>query len=252
MTRLVICGTGNVARHLFDAFQASEEIKVVQIAGRNENTLAYFGSHVNTTDNFRHLEEADIYLLAVSDDAIEAISRELKQGFLVHCSGSTSILRLPATVRRGVFYPLQTFSKELQVNFNNIPICLEAENENDYRLLQKLAGAISKKVCRVSSEQRLVLHLAAVFVNNFTNHLFHIGHMICEQKDLSFDLLLPLIEETVRKLKHMPPMDAQTGPARRQDMHTQQLQLEQLKDRTYQAIYKTISESIQATYAEKL
>lgn len=252
MTSLVICGTGNVARHLFDAFRTSAKVEVVQVAGRNEEALAYFRTYTDTSTDFGRLIKADVYLLAVSDSAIANVALQLKEGLIVHCSGSTSIDRLPAAGRRGVFYPLQTFSKDLKVNFENIPLCLEAENEVDYQVLEDLAHCISGKAYRVSSGQRLGLHLAAVFVNNFTNHLFHVGHTICEQKGLSFDMLLPLIDETIHKLKYMPPFEAQTGPARRNDIHTQQVQLEQLENKVYQDIYKTISESIQTTYAEKL
>ncbi|MGI9548247.1 MAG: Rossmann-like and DUF2520 domain-containing protein [Flavobacteriaceae bacterium] len=252
MIRLVLCGTGNVARHLFDAFQTTAKVNVVQVAGRNQDALVYFGSHTDITGNFSRLKKADIYLLAVSDSAIESVARNIKDGLVVHCSGSTSIDRLPTTASRGVFYPLQTFSKEMQVNLENIPLCLEAENEADYQILEVLARTISGRAYRVNSEKRLGLHLAAVFVNNFTNHLFQVGQTICEQKGLSFDMLLPLIDETIRKINLISPFEAQTGPARRNDVHIQQLQLEELENKAYQAIYKTISESIQATYAEKL
>ena len=252
MTRLVICGTGNVARHFFDAFHSSEEVNVVQVAGRNRQALAYFDKHTDTTEDFSGLRKADVYLLAVSDSAIATVARQLKDGLVVHCAGSTSIDRLPEGGRRGVFYPLQTFSKELKVNFNNVPLCLEAENEADYRVLEDLAHSISGKTFRVRSEQRLDLHLAAVFVNNFSNHLFHVGQALCEQKGLPFEILLPLIEETIRKIRYMSPFEAQTGPARRNDIYTQQLQLEQIENKAYQAIYKSITHSIQKTYAEEL
>ncbi len=252
MTRLVICGTGNVARQLFDAFQTSADVKVVQVAGRNREALAYFDKYTDTSDHFNNLRKADVYLLAVSDSAIATVAHHLKEGLVAHCSGSTSIDHLPESGRRGVFYPLQTFSQELKVDFENIPICLEAENEVDYKVLEDLALCISGKTYRVSSEQRLGLHLAAVFVNNFTNHLFHVGQTICEQKGLSFEILLPLIEETLRKINHMTPLEAQTGPARRNDIHTEQIQLEQIENKSYQAIYKTISNSIQETYAKEL
>ena len=118
--------------------------------------------------------------------------------------------------------------------------------------MEKLASSISNNVSRVNSHQRLQLHMAAVFVNNFSNHLFYIGQELCEEKGMSFEILHPLIRETVRKIVNLDPYEAQTGPARRGDTSTMQKQLENLKSKTHRDIYKLISESIHSTYAEKL
>ena len=252
--KVIIIGTGNVAKHLFNAMHQSKGVEVVQVAGRNEKSLSYYSDYTNTKTGFENLNDADIYVMALSDDAIENTASVIASTnrFLVHTSGSTALCKLPEIGRRGVFYPLQTFSKEREVNFNEIPVCLEAENEDDYLLLENLAKKLTNNQYRINSQQRLQLHMAAVFVNNFTNHLFQIGHELCMDNDMSFELLKPLINETVRKIDTMNPYEAQTGPARRGDLLTMQTQLDSLKNHIHQDIYKLISESIQSTYAEKL
>ncbi len=254
MTEIVLIGTGNVARHLFEAFTASGKVAIVQVAGRNEKALEYFKDRAHTTTDFSALKEVAIYVLAVSDDAIGPLAHKLnlKTGLLAHTSGTTPLNALPDTAGRGVFYPLQTFSSVLEVNFKEVPIGIEAENESDIGLLEELASTISNYVQPISSENRRHLHTAAVFVNNFSNHLFHIGQQLCEEKGLSFELLKPLIRETIRKIDHMSPFEAQTGPARRGDSQTLQSQMGNLKNESYQSIYQTISKSIQQTYAEQL
>lgn len=254
MTTVAIIGTGNVARHLLEVFGANDQIKVVQVAGRNTGSLSYFKERVNTIKNLENLQEADVYVLAVSDDAIGQIAEQItnKKALLVHTSGSTPLSILPPDCRRGVFYPLQTFSRELDVDFKTIPICIEAETENDYQILEGIALAINSKFYRVSTGQRLQLHTAAVFVNNFTNHLYHVGYTLCEKEGLSKEILKPLIKETLRKIDHMTPYDAQTGPARRGDSITMQKQINLLDQPYHKGIYDLISKSIQATYAEKL
>ena len=254
MLDVVICGTGNLAVHLFKALKNGPEVKVVQVVGRNTRALEYFVGQAETVTDLDKLARADIYILAISDNAIEEYAGRLEAagGLLVHTSGSMPISSLPENGRRGVFYPLQTFSKELEVDFRKIPICLEAEEEEDYGLLNILASAISDKVVRIDSQQRAVLHTAAVFVNNFTNHLYHIGHSLCDEKGVDFELLHELIRETASKVEHLSPLDAQTGPARRGDTITMEKQLNMLETETFSDVYKTISKSIEKTYGEKL
>ncbi len=250
MIRIVILGTGNVAKHLFRAFMAQEELEVVQVYARNPKLLSYFGSNTKTTSDLTKIEAADIYVLAVSDDAISQLSQQLnlKEGLLVHTSGSVSIKALPKGVRRGVFYPLQTFSANSNIDFKEIPMCIETTNEDDLRLLKQLASAISDTVVPLSTKQRKTVHLAAVFANNFTNHMYHLSHELCEQKDIPFELLFPLIKETARKLEGLSPYDAQTGPARRNDMGTIKKHLAQLKSKKQKKIYSLLSKSIRTTY----
>jgi predicted short-subunit dehydrogenase-like oxidoreductase (DUF2520 family) len=139
---------------------------------------------------------------------------------------------------------LQTFSKAKPLDFSQIPIALEAENESDYTVLETVANAISTQVHHINSEQRKALHIAAVFVCNFTNHLYKIGNDICIENNLSFDLLKPLILETADKIITLSPTDAQTGPAKREDTVTINAHLNFLKNHTQKDIYKLLTQSI--------
>jgi len=254
MTKVVLIGSGNVAKHLHDVFSVSETIELAQVVGRNEMVLKDFGNAVKTTTDFSKIEESDIYIIAVSDDAIASVSKKLgkTKGLVVHTSGGKSIAILQNHIRNGVFYPLQTFSKNRKVDFNKVPICVEANSDSDLKLLKELALHISEKVFEVSSEQRKALHLSAVFVNNFTNHLYYVGNRICEEHQLPFEILYPLIEETVHKLSDLSPRDAQTGPARRGDTKTVNAHLNQLKKLDENEIYALLSQSIQKTYGKEL
>lgn len=246
MLRIGIIGTGNVARQLFGVFRNTEDLAVVQIAGRSGTALKCFGDSVTTTTDFTKITDADIYMIAVSDDAIATISQFLrdKSGLVVHTSGSVAMDVLDGCKRHGVFYPLQTFSKEREIDMQHVPFCLEANSHSDLELLKTLALKISDAVYAVDSETRKTLHLAAVFVNNFTNHLYYIGQQLCEKEGLPFEILKPLIKETAEKINHLAPKDAQTGPARRGDVETIKKQLKQLDDSRHSEIYRAFSSAI--------
>jgi len=250
MVSIVLIGTGNVARHLYDAFRSTDFCNIIQVAGRNEHALNYFKPRTATSTNFRELADADIYIIALSDDAINTVSDNLivKNKLVVHTSGSVPLTALPGTNRAGVLYPLQSFTREFPVNFKEVPICIEAGNRADIEILNKMASALSDRVYDISYEQRKSLHLAAVFVNNFTNHLYAIGEDICLENNLPFSILHPLIRETSRKIEHVSPKDAQTGPARRNDTGTMEKHLEELDNATRAEIYSLISKSIRETH----
>ncbi|WP_350291710.1 Rossmann-like and DUF2520 domain-containing protein [uncultured Croceitalea sp.] len=253
MLSIVLLGTGNVAHHLFDAFSNKDGIQVIQVFGRNPDSLLSFASKSETTATSKAILDADVYIIAVSDDAISEVSKLLKnrKGLVVHTSGSIPKNSIK-TKRKGVFYPLQTFTNGKKVDFTGIPICIEAETNNDVTLLKELATTISESVYKVSSAQREKLHLAAVFVNNFTNHMYAIGHQVCQKEELPFDLLKPLIKETADKLRFLSPEDAQTGPAKRNDVLTMQKHLGILESPIHKKIYQLISESIKENNEEKL
>jgi len=254
MLSIVLLGTGNLAKHLFDILKDQANIKIKQVYGRNKTALSYFQKETSTTTNSNAIEEASVYIIAVSDDSIATVSELLKQknGIVVHTSGSIAINALSPSVKRGVFYPLQTFSPNRAVDFSKVPICIEAENKNDLKVLKNLASKISDTVLEVSSKQRKDLHLAAVFVNNFTNHLYQIGQEICEKSQISFAVLEPLILETALKIKTLNPMEAQTGPARRNDNGTIEKHIKGLQNKNHKEVYSVISNSIQKTYGKKL
>jgi predicted short-subunit dehydrogenase-like oxidoreductase (DUF2520 family) len=250
MISVVLLGAGNVATHLFKAFQTSKNVSVKQWFNRHIKPIETYKNDVEITDDLSQLVKADVYILAVSDDAIAELSSQLpfENRFVVHTSGSVSAYDIDKKNRRGVFYPLQTFSKSATVDFSEVPICLETLVKTDYKLLKSLAVSISKHTKRVNSDQRASLHLAAVFVNNFTNQLYRIAHEITDSQGAEFDMLKPLILETAKKVQDMSPYKAQTGPAKRNDKKTIKKHLKALDNEQHKAVYKLLTESIKKTH----
>lgn len=246
MIKIVIIGFGNVAQHLIMAFTKSNEIEVLQVFSRRKEITNPLLDSKKFINNFNELADADVYIIAVSDDAIAKISTQLpfNNRLVVHTSGSVSIEALNKKNRRGIFYPLQTFSKNKAVDFSTIPLCLESESKTDNDLLEKVANEISNKVYKINSEQRKALHVSAVFVNNFVNHLYQIGNEICEENKVSFEVLKPLILETANKVMSLSPKDAQTGPANRNDKQTIDTHLDFLSNENHKTIYKILTQSI--------
>lgn len=228
MISILIIGDGNVASHLYKAFLKANTIIVTKINSRN------------LTD----IPNADVTIIAVSDDAIAEVSSKILNSLVVHTSGSVTMNSLNNRGRKGVFYMLQTFSKNKIIDFSEVPFCLEAENEKDYILLELLANLIGKKVYAINSEQRKALHIAAVFVNNFTNHMYKTGSDICLENNVSFAILEPLIKETAAKIETLSPAAAQTGPAIRKDQRTINEHLA-LLNKQQQEIYTIVTKSIQ-------
>lgn len=244
MIKVILLGSGNVAMHLFQAFSKATGVEVVQVFSRTISKD--FPSSIQTSD-FTQIFDADIYIICVSDNAIASVSNQLQieNKLVVHTSGSTEFNVLNTKNKRGVFYPLQTFSKNKPVNFKEIPICLETENAEDFEVLQKLASCISNSVTKIDGKQRKALHVSAVFVCNFTNHLYQIGNEICVENNIPFKILQPLIEETAQKIKSLSPQDAQTGPAMRNDTKTIEKHIDFLTDENQKEIYKILTKSIQ-------
>ena len=246
MIRLSIIGSGNVAQHLIKAFSKSAEIEIVAVFSRKSESISHLISNDKITSNLTDLQPAAVTIIAVSDDAIAEVSNQLpfQNQLVVHTSGSLAIEALNDKNRKGVFYPLQTFSKSKEIDFKVIPICLEAQNEADYELLETVAKTISDFNSNVNSQQRKALHVAAVFVSNFTNHLYQIGNEICEENNLSFAILKPLIQETANKILSLSPSEAQTGPANRKDTQTINAHLNFLTNQNQKEIYKILTKSI--------
>lgn len=246
MIRVTLIGSGNVAQHLIQAFSKTTAVNLVQVFSRQSEAVTHLVDSRKVISDFNELQETDVIIIAVTDDAIETVSNQitLQNQLVVHTSGSLAMTALNSKHKRGVFYPLQTFSKTKAVDFKNIPICLEAENETDYQTLENLADVISEVHYRVSSEQRRALHVAAVFVSNFVNHLYQIGSDICTENHLSFDILKPLIQETAQKIMTLTPNEAQTGPAKRHDTTTINAHLSFLTDANQKELYKLLTKSI--------
>jgi len=246
MFKIVIIGSGNVATHLIQAFSKNETVDLIQVFARKKKNLLPFIAPAKIVDNLSDLKEADLYIIAVSDDAIEQVAKQIsfENKLVVHTSGSYDFSWISNKNRKGVFYPLQTFSKNKAVDFKTIPLCLEAENEADYAVLEKIAKSVSDKVYQINYRQRQSLHVAAVFVNNFVNHLYHIGSEICDNNQVDFGILKPLIEETANKINQLPPKEAQTGPAKRQDFNTIERHLNFISDDNQKNIYQMLTQSI--------
>lgn len=246
MIKVVIIGSGNVAQHLITAFLQSRVIVLVQVFSRQKESVSHLISPDKIISDFAEIKEADAYIIAVSDNAIADVTSKLpfKNRLVVHTSGSMPIEISDPKNRRGVFYPLQTFTKNKPIRFSEIPICLESEHNDDFLLLKNLAVSVSKSVQSVSSRQRRALHVAAVFVCNFVNHLYKIGNDVCAENQLPFELLQPLIEETAQKIIQLSPVNAQTGPAKRNDTQTINAHLNFLTDENQKEIYKLLTQSI--------
>lgn len=247
MIKVTLLGAGNVGFHLFSAMHQIEGIEVIQWYNRSLKGLIPFQEKTSITDDLSTLEEADLYLIAVADDALPVISQALenKNGVVAHTAGSVPLKTLENHSAFGVFYPLQTFSKNKTVDFSTIPLCIEANSKPTEKVLFDLAEKLSAPAHRINSDQRKVLHVAAVFVNNFSNHLFAIGEELCEKNQLPFSILQPLINETIDKLNHLSPKEAQTGPALRKDQKTLDSHLQYLEKKVHQQLYSILSSSIQ-------
>jgi predicted short-subunit dehydrogenase-like oxidoreductase (DUF2520 family) len=250
MISITIIGSGNVAHHLIKAFislsaNPTNEVVLQQVWARNLDSLRFDLAPI--VHILKDLKPTDITILAVSDQAIETVSSALpyKNQLVVHTSGSTPLLALSTKNRRGVFYPLQTFSKAKEIDLKLVPIILEAENKQDLLQLDKIASLLTQKVVKMDSTQRKALHVAAVFACNFTNHLYAISAHICANHEIDFQLLAPLIKETTQKIKTVSPVEAQTGPAKRNDLKTINQHLEFITAQYQKEIYQLLTQSIQ-------
>lgn len=249
MLSVVIIGTGNVAQQLLRGWKDHDRIKVVGVAGRTRKNKRSFGGY-----DVQPLEaldsKADTYIIAVNDSAISDVSQQISHadGLVVHTAGGIGIDILKPHNRRGVFYPLQTFSTNRNIDFSQVPFYLEVNNEEDQDILVQLATSLSENIYWISSSKRKRLHLAGVFLNNFTNHLLYQSAILCEELDLDPEVLYPLLRETLDKAMEIGAYDAQTGPARRGDSQVIRAHLDLLTDPFQRQIYEVISDSIQTTY----
>lgn len=248
--QVVIIGSGNVAYHLGFALSFTKH-KVVQVIGRNKKQT-HIIANINLSKaafSFTQISDADIYIIAVDDDSISGIVSKLNANdkIVVHTSGATSIDVLKSKFKNcGVLYPLQSINKNFKVSFRTTPFCIEASNKKTERQIIEFTKSLSDKIVRTNSAQRLKLHLAAVLVNNFTNHLYSEAYDLLVKSKLDFKLLLPLIENTIEKIKLSNPNEVQTGPAKRKDIGTIRKHLKLLsKDPGLKKLYSLITSEIQ-------
>lgn len=253
-----LIGSGNVAWHLGPALENAGHL-VSALYTRNAKQGRLLQKRLYEAELLPEPDfvgrQLDVVLMAVSDDAIQEVTGAamVPNGtILAHTSGSQplSALGYASTNKIGVFYPLQTFSKSRAVEFNHIPILVEAEQDEDQILLMKLGKSLTKQVVKVSSKDRAFLHVAAVFACNFTNHLLTISKDILARERLSFDLLKPLIAETLSKSLELGPENSQTGPAVRGDVETLEKHMHYLHNNsTIAEIYQNLSQHILDMYS---
>lgn len=256
---VTIIGSGNLAWHLAPALDNTEFAVKEVYSQTRKHAMALaerlYQAEVKATLDFTN-SQSRIFIVAVSDDVIQEVAESIMLppgAVLVHTSGSQplSILGYAHTLNVGVFYPLQTFTKNQKVNFKDIPIFIESENAETEKILMAMGKAISKKIQKVKSDQRKAIHVAAVFASNFTNHMVTIAEELLEDQKLSLDLLKPLIVETINKCLAIGPVKGQTGPAKRGDVEILDKHLQFLShDEAVAEIYRAISQHILDRYAD--
>jgi Uncharacterized conserved protein len=251
-TPIVFIGAGNLATNLAKAFYRSG-FRIIQVYSRTQASAAALAGAVEatyTTEISEVRDDAALYVVSVKDDALiellPDIVRGRKRGLLVHTAGSIPMNILKdKTERYGVFYPMQTFSKQREVDFKSIPIFVESNSAEDTCLLRAVASILSEKVYEATSEQRRYLHLAAVFTCNFANHMYALAAELLNKHNLPFEVMLPLIDETAEKVHQLTPAQAQTGPAIRFDRNVMDKHSDMLSDEPrFKEVYKLLSESI--------
>jgi len=251
MCKIVLIGAGNVSHHIGAQLHASGH-SIVQVYSRTISSANSLAKSIEA-EAIQKIDaitlNADVYLICVPDYAISSVALKLPkvEGIVAHTSGSTTMEVLNKHHNRGVFYPLQTFTKTDALNTNkSFPILIEAHNDRSLKELTKIAQNLSTQVEVYSSAQREKIHLSAVMVNNFTNHIMSVVEKYTEKESIDSTLLLPLLEETIKKLSTTKASDIQTGPAIRKDMETIDKHLKMLVDMpNIQSLYHFLSKSIQ-------
>lgn len=246
-----IIGFGNVGFHFAHFFHHKNCLKKVFVRNILALKKEYPLLENLFTNDFNELKNCDLILVCVNDDAVNEIIGQLPSKCIVaHTSGSIGLEQIQRKKNIGVFYPLQTFSKNGELHLKSVPILVESNDKSIEQLLLKFGQHFFDKVIVLDSEKRKLLHLAAVFVNNFTNHLYFQAEDFLQQHQLDFDLLKPLILETAQKIQTTSPKDAQTGPARRKDLSIID-QHKSVLTGTQKTMYEMLTNSILKTY-EKL
>ncbi len=256
--KAVIIGSGNLATHLSLALYGAG-VKIEQVYSRSIDHAQALASKVKgkAICSLKQITpDADIYIIAIKDDAIAGVAQQISskaiKGIVVHTAGSVAMSVLkPAAIHYGVLYPMQTFSKNREVDFKSVPCFIEASDAATLNTLNTVASSISGTVQEADSQKREQLHLAAVMANNFTNHCYRMAERVLEEQHIDFKLFLPLITETARKVQSMCPKEAQTGPMVRYDVNVMNKQMRLLKDDRMREIYRLMADDIHADYPPK-
>lgn len=255
--KICFIGAGNLATHLSQALQKQGH-NIIQVYSKSTDSALKLANILDTgyTTSTREISSnADLYCVALKDSAVhEVLSKiDFRNKLVIHCSGSLPLsIMTEYSDNIGVLYPLQTFSKNRAIDFNNIPLFVEANSDENENILLEIARTISNEVSVLKSAKRKSLHIAAVFACNFVNQMYSIAAEFLDASDISFDVLKPLIYETAQKVQEHNPKEVQTGPAIRFDENIINDHLHNLKDfPEYQELYKSISKSIFELHQEK-
>lgn len=247
--KITLIGSGNVASHLGKAFFDTGFI-INEVYSKSIDNAKFLSKklHSSATDSIRNLKsDSDVYIICIKDDSINYVVKEFLffDKLIVHTSGSVAMEVLTQFQNYGIFYPLQTFSKEKNVMIAEVPLCIEASDKKSEQMLINLGKSLSKNVHLINSQQREKIHLAAVFACNFTNYMYTISEDILTQNNIDFDILKPLILETAKKINDNSPKAMQTGPAKRNDEVVMQHHINLLaNNKDYQEIYQLITSNI--------
>ncbi|MCR9173062.1 MAG: DUF2520 domain-containing protein [bacterium] len=247
-----IIGSGNVATQMAKAL-FDHGIQITHVVSRTKENAMHLAKAVNAKVSEINNLPNQLTIICISDDAIAHVLSQISEDIpVVYTSGSVGLDELPKRQKLGVLYPLQTMSKTGVVEMRNVPFLVESENEDFQETIQKFAQQLSTSVHTVNSEQRRKIHMAAVWINNFTNHIVYQAQKITKEQDLDYQLLLPLLKETLSKLDTKSAFEAQTGPARRGDSKTIDKHLK-AQTGTAKELYQLLTDSIKETYKnEKL
>ena len=252
MIKIILLGAGNVGHHLYKGFNKSPEIDLIQWYSRDNSKVSYDDIDTEIINDLSKIKSADIYIISISDSYVGEISKKLNvsEKLVVHTSGSLDLSIIDSKNRRGVFYPLQTLSKNKEIELAKVPICIESENNKDLVLLETISKYIGCKTYKIDYNERKILHLAAIFSNNFVNHMFTIAKEILDDKNLDFNILKPLINETVDKIHKLDPENAQTGPAIRNNNEIILNHIKTLKKDDHKKLYELMTKLIKDKYGE--
>lgn len=249
--KIVIIGSGNLATQLSLALSDAGQT-ILQVFSKTEEHAQELAGKLGCTYTASADEvdgNADVYIISVKDDAISKIAQKVcekaKNAVVVHTAGSIAMEVLkPHAQHYGVFYPMQTFSKNRRVSFKEIPCFLEASDDETLNTIRRIADGISENVVLADSAKRKKIHLAAVLACNFTNHCYRLAEKVLQEEQIDFNLFLPLIDETARKVSVLSPKKAQTGPMMRWDTGVMDMQINLLNDERTKQIYRLMAESI--------
>lgn len=250
--KVVFIGAGNVATHLATELY-KKSFDILQVYSRTYESASELAQKVQSkaiTDIESVSDQADLYIYSVKDSVLEDIIAKTPKhkGIAVHTAGSVAMNIFEAyTANYGVLYPFQTFSKNREIDWAQIPIFVEASDNRRLEILKEIASLLSGKVSALSSSERKYIHLTGVFACNFTNHMYAISEMFLKKIDLPFNIALPLIDETASKIHTLTPKEAQTGPAIRFDENVMNEHLSLIDDEDIRQIYKTVSKNIHKT-----